>query len=130
MLSRIERHSGRILFVFFAAVFAVICGLIVSAKFLRDPSPFILNGSETFTVVSLDEGASFEMIWAYSVDVKESDRLVMDNYGHGIDLSFKRFSLTGSWDESSEGYPRTESVGDALTFEYPFVNREIGRAHV
>ncbi len=123
MFSRIERHSGRILFVFFSAVLAVICGIAASAKLFRDPHPFILNGSETFTAVSLDEGASFEMVWAYTVDVKESDRLVMDNYGHGTDLSFKRFSLTGSWDESAEGYPRTVSVGDALTFKYPFVNR-------
>ncbi len=123
MINKIERSSVRILFILFTLVFSVICGFAVSAKLFRDSEPFILNGSETFTLISLDPEAAFELVWAYSVETKESGRLDMDAYNRVNDLSFKRFVLSGSWDESAEGYPRTKSVGDTLTFKYPFVNR-------
>ncbi len=123
MLNKIERHSGQILFMLFTVLFSVICGFTVSARLFRDSEPFILNGSETFTLIDLDPEAAFELVWAYSVETRESERLDMDAYSRINDLSFRRFALSGSWDESAEGYPRSASVGDALTFKYPFVNR-------
>lgn len=123
MISKIERHSAQLLFILFTVLFSVICGFSVSAKLFQDSEPFILNGSETFTLISLDPNAAFELIWAYSVEARESERLDLDAYSRVNDLSFKQLALSGSWDESAEGYPRAVSVGDQLTFKYPFINR-------